>query len=1061
MKRFHSGFLFLFLVIGSLHSMAQVIRFDRISIEEGLSQSIVQCVIQDSRGFMWFGTEDGLNRYDGYNFTVMRQIPGNINSLSHNNVLALYEDKTGLIWIGTFLGGLSTFDYKTNTFTHYRNDVTNANSLSNNLVFTIYEDHAGMMWIGTQGGLNRFDRKTTQFKRFQHVPTDPHSLSDNSVHAIVQDRSGTLWIGTENGLNQFDPQTGRFTRFQRHSPKKHSLSHNDVRAIHEDQNGILWIGTNGGGLNTFNPQNGQFDAYRFDPRHSNSISSNTVYAITEDTRPGELWIGTAAGLNHFDPKTKTFSRYTSNPSDRFSLSNGDIRSIYKDRSGVIWIGTYGGGANKFNGKKKEFMHYITLTDKIVWSVWEEDAQYLWVGTQTGLNKFDRTTGQIIPYRLIPGSANCLSSNTIRFIFEDRFKTLWLGTHGGGLNTFNRKSEKFRVYTHSENPNSLSHDELRSVYEDRSGTLWFGTNGGGLNRFNREKDNFTVYKNNANDPSSLSNDFIRCMVEDSHGNFWIGTQGGGLNQLDRSTGKFTRYTNDPHNPLSLSNDYVFAICEAKSGELFIGTYGGGLNRFDPVTKKFTHIDVSDMGRLSICGMLMDNDGNLWLSTNHGLLKYNPNEKTFKHYTERDGLQSNEFNGGACYKSPGGELFFGGINGFNAFYPERIKDSAFIPPIVITSFLKCNKETEFDKPISELKELVLDPSDYFFSFEFTALDFTAPQKNKYKYKMKGIDPDWIETDSNKRFASYTTLDPGQYTFMVKGTNCDGKWNDAGAAIRIKIKPPLWKTPVFIGFIFLLLLLLLYYFHGSRTVRLAQTLEKERLEKELKLKADFTAMLVHDLRSPLTAVIGYSDLLKNHEKQIDIVRVGNIIYRSSVRMLNLINDMLDFSKFEAGKMRMEKRLTSITHTIAEAVDIMSPILLRKELSLELSISPDVKTSGYLIDPEKIGQVLNNFLSNAAKFAPHKSTVKIEATNLPKDWLEVAVTDTGPGISSEKQAFLFDKYAQLGPNRKEKGTGLGLAVSKLIIEAHGGTIGCRTGKENSGCVFFFRIPGMTRESC
>ena len=1048
------------------------IRFQRISLEQGLSQSIVPCILQDSRGFMWFGTEDGLNKYDGYRFSVKKQIPGDANSLSHNNILALYEDKTGILWIGTHGGGLNKFDRKNNRYTHYLADSRKSDSLSNNKVNCILEDRAGNLWLGTDAGLNKFDRQKETFTVYQKDPANPTGLSHNSVLTLFEDRSGAIWVGTNGGgLDQFDPETGVFTAYQNQPGDPDSLSHNLVRCIQEDLSGVLWIGT-GGGLNKFDRRREVFTTYQHFENIPDSISNNDIYAIYQD-RFGHFLIGTDDGLNLFDPKAGTFHRYVSDANDSDSISNNGIRSIYEDQSGVVWIGTYGGGINKFDGQKQKFIHYYSqpddpgsLSHNIVWSIYEDNEGYLWIGTHGGgLNKFDRKNNRFIHYRADAGKSNSLSSDSVRLVFEDHTGILWLGTNGGGLNAFNRKSGTFKWYKNEpDNPDSLSHNELRSIYEDRAGVLWIGTNGGGLNRFNREKETFKRYQNDPNNPLSLSNNFVRAIYEDRQGNFWIGTQGGGLNLFNRETESFANFKHDPENSYSLSNDFVFALYEDTAENFWIGTWGGGLNRFDRQKQQFYCYRMSDgLPNDSVYGILEDNDGNLWLSTNMGLSRFNPRAtakgEQFKNYTESDGLQSNEFNGGSCFKSKSGEMFFGGIKGFNAFFPEQIRDSDYIPPIVITSFRKLNREINLPQPISETNVLNLTYKDYFFSFEFAALDYAAPQKNLYAYKMEGLDQDWIYTDADNRLASYTTLPPGDYTFRVKGTNSDGKWNEAGAEIKLFITPPIWGAWWFKSLGVALFLMVIFYLHRRRTGRIKQEMEKKRLEEELRLKADFTAMLVHDLRSPLTAVMGYSDMLKDKAALINIAKVAAIISRSSEKMLNLINDMLDVSKFEAGKMTLNLKNTNIDGIITDMVEIMNPLFQKKNITLEYRVSPEAKKRKLYFDPEKIGQVLNNLLSNAVKFSPENNTVIIDVSKSTKELLEVAVIDNGPGVDPDRQRYLFDKYAQLNTNVSTKGTGLGLAVSKMIIESHGGSIGYKAA-EQGGSIFFFCLPFSSKSA-
>jgi ligand-binding sensor domain-containing protein len=802
----------------------EAVVFARLSIEEGLSQSIVECILQDSRGFMWFGTQDGLNRYDGYKFVVLRQNPKDPNSLNSNWVLSLCEDRTGLIWIGMFNGGLNSYDPATDRFARYRAIPGDASSLSHDLVRTIFEDSRGTIWVGTDGGLNRFDRRTGAFVQYHADPNDPRSLSSDAIRKIGEDRSGFLWIGTDNGLNRFDRASGESMRFRNVPGDPRSLSDNAVRSIYRDRNGVLWIGTENG-LNAYDPRTRDFTRFMNDPGDPASLSNNAVYSILEDTK-SVLWVGTnGGGLDRLDRKTGKFSSFRNDPFDPLSLSYNEIYSLCEDRSGVLWIGTWGGGLSMFDTKKKEFAHYKrdannpnSLSHKFVWSFYEDADGILWIGTHGGgLDRLDRGRNEFGHYRHDPRNPNSLSNDIVRVIAVDRSGALWLGTNGGGIDRFDTKSGRFTSYRNEpDDSNSPSNDEIRCIFVDRGGLLWIGTNGGGMNSFDPSTGRFTRYRNDTRDPNSLSNDFVRAIYQDAGGTYWIGTQGGGLNRFERESGKFTSYRSNPNDSSSISNDFLMSICESKAGDLWIGTWGGGLDRFDRARGTFERFTEQDgLSGNAIYGALEDEEGNLWLSTNNGISRFNPKTKAFKNYTVQDGLQSKEFNAGAYFKSRSGEMFFGGIDGFNAFYPENIKDNSYIPPVVVTSFTKLNREVKLDVPVSELRNVKLSYRDYVFSFEFAALDFTAPNKNQYAYRMEGLDRDWVYTSAAKRFANYTTLRPGKYVFRVKGSNNDGVWNEAGTAVAITITPPFWGTWWFRALVLALLApLAIFWYRRRRT-------------------------------------------------------------------------------------------------------------------------------------------------------------------------------------------------------------------------------------------------------
>lgn len=788
------------------------IRFDRISIERGLSQSTVECILQDHKGFMWFGTGDGLNKYDGYTFTAFRHDPRDPNSLSNNYVRCILEDRAGALWIGTWGGGLDKLDPESGQFTHYRHDPADSSSLSHNSVNCIHEDGDGVLWIGTDGGgLERFDPQTERFIHYQHNPHDARSLSDYAVLAIHQDQRGELWIGTRRGgLNRLDREAQKFIRYQHDPDVPHSLSSNHVAAIHEDSSGVLWIGTADGGLNRLNRASGQFVHYQHSPDDSRSLSSNSVQSVYED-RLGVLWIGTnGGGVDRYDRASDQFIHYTHDPFNPRSLSHNNVCCIYEDRGGVLWIGTLGGGLSEANRSNQKFVHFQkdpddpnSLSDNRIWAICEDQLGVVWIGTYGGgLNRFDRETGQWKLYQHDPNDPHSLSSNTVRSILQDQTGALWIGTEGGldrlVLSDAERlESARFVHYRHEpDDPYSLSDNRVGPLYEDEAGVLWVGTLGGGLNRFDRESERFTRYQHVLGEPYSLSLDSVSSIYETDEGVLWIGTMGGGLNRFDRESEEFTHYQHDPDDPYSLSDDRVFCLGEDYQGNLYVGTWGGGLNRLDQGSGRFTHFREKDgLPNDVVYGIVSDNSANLWLSTNSGLSRFSPTSDKFRNYDVSDGLQSNEFSHGAYHEGKRGELFFGGINGFNVFYPPMVRDNPYTPPIVITAFKKLDRTVLTD--ISDDLEIALSYRDNFIAFEFAALDYTAPHKNQYLYRLEGFDPRWVDAGT-RRYQSYSNLRGGEYVFRVKGTNNDGIWNREGIAIYITVTPPVWETWWFRGIV-----------------------------------------------------------------------------------------------------------------------------------------------------------------------------------------------------------------------------------------------------------------------
>jgi PAS domain S-box-containing protein len=781
-----------------VHAQVPPPRFTHLTSEQGLSHDVVRCILQDSQGFMWFGTLDGLNRYDGYTFTIYRHRRSDPGSLSHNAVTALYEDRAGTLWIGTAMG-LDSFAGDAASFTHHLAVAEQ--------VGAIYEDAAGTLWIGTEGsGLFRYDRADGQFIQYTHDPADPHSLSDDDVIAISEDGSGTLWVGTTyGGLNAFDRITERFTRYRHDPADPHSLSYDRVSAIYRDLSGALWVGTGSdyeveaGGLNVFDGTTGQFTRYLHDPQDRHSLSNNHARSIYED-RTGTLWIGTDDGLDVFDRATHIFASYRHDPLNPHSLGDSPITAIYEDRAGTLWFGTDGEGLYKYARLKERFGRYQpdpldpnSLSGAEVGALYEDHTGVLWIGVPgEGLDRLDRTTGQFTHYSPDPNDPHSLSNNNVRALYEDHEGALWVGTNQG-LDRLDPATGQFRHYVHDPgDPGSLGPGAVKVILEDHTHALWVATEGPGtLNRLDGTAGTFTRYEHDPANPDGFVNTYgVRAVYEDRAGDLWLGTYTG-LVHFDRDAGTFTQYRHDPEDPRSLSHDFVWSIYEDPAGILWIAT-AEGLNRFDPDTAQFTVYTMEDgLANDNVVGMLVDDRGDLWLGTGGGgLSRFDPQTGILKTYDASDGLASNDVTLGACHRSKSGEMFFGTLDGFNAFYPADVKDNPHVPPIALTAFRKFDQVVEFDTPLSDVEEIPLSYEENFFAFEFAALDYTDPAKNQYAYQLEGFDEGWIYCGP-RRYASYTNLPPGEYTFRVKGSNNDGVWNETGRAVRITIAPPFWQA------------------------------------------------------------------------------------------------------------------------------------------------------------------------------------------------------------------------------------------------------------------------------
>ncbi|HPR65445.1 MAG TPA: two-component regulator propeller domain-containing protein [Thermoanaerobaculia bacterium] len=799
---------------------ATEVKFEHISLDEGLSQTTARALLKDSRGFMWFGTEDGLNMYDGYSFVVYRPDPGDLSTISSNFIRCLHEDSSGNIWIGTNGGGLNRLDRSTGKFTRYHADPDNPATLSNDYVWTILEDPTGALWLGTDGGgLNRFDPETETFTRYRHDPDRPGSLVQDNVLSLCLDHAGFLWIGTRTGglsilaPDQMDSPAPEFINLLHDPTNPTSLSSNEIWTIHEDKAMNLWIGTRDGGICMLKADredlaNPNFTCYQNRPGDPTSLSHNRVLCIIDDPE-GNLWIGTeGGGLNRLDPATGIFTAYKRDPSNPDSLNNNYVFSLLMDREGTLWIGTEMGGINKLDPRYIKFYHFAndpnnerSLSNNSVWAMLQDREDTFWVGTREGgLNRYDTRQKRFDHFVHNPEVPASLSDDYIRKIFEDSRGNLWIGTDTGGLERFDRKRGTFTHLSHNPvDPSSISSDRIYDIFEDSQGTLWIATRTGGVNQLKSvDPPVFTHFMHDPADADTINDNFIYKIYEDRNGVLWFGTFSAGLDRYNRESGRFTHYTHDPNNPKSLSHNVVLTIFQDSRGTLWVGTGGGGINKFNPEDETFTYyLEEDGLANEVVYGVLEDSKGYLWISTNNGLSRFDPEKETFKNFGMADGLLSKEYNGGAYMLSRSGYMFFGGINGIDYFDPTTIQDNPFVPPVYITSFQLARSTTNGEphdylpRPVTELEEITLTHRDNIFSIGFVALNYTTPEKNRYAYMLEGFNDDWIQADASYRYAHYTNLDPGTYYFRVRGSNNDGVWNMDGDTLKITILPPWWQT------------------------------------------------------------------------------------------------------------------------------------------------------------------------------------------------------------------------------------------------------------------------------
>jgi ligand-binding sensor domain-containing protein/two-component sensor histidine kinase len=849
--------------------------FKQFTDADGLSQSTIFAIIQDKQGYLWLGTIDGLNRYDGYEFRVYVNDPSDINSVSDNFISALYEDSDGFIWIGTVNGYINRFDRKTETFKRYSvNDFfsvirkTEADFYDYPLAFSrnqtntitsIAGDSEGNLWIGTWGnGIVKFNIKESKASHLFNDADNPGSLSSNKVIDIITDRNGDVWIATfGGGLNKLfqDYPAGNskskmpqaeFLHY-RASEDKFSLSDDKTISLFEDRKGNIWIGTFYGGLNKLDKNNkslppgkARFVHYKEDKQQSSGISGNTVMAIHQDA-DGYLWIGTfGGGIDRFDLNKESFLNLTRIISQPNSFSDVEILSLFVDRSGLLWAGSHlGEGASKIQKYSTKFeiinsrsAGKLKLNDDVVWALLKDSKENLWVGTyRGGVNVLNFTSEQSKVYRIVIDGEKSISDNHIRSFAEDRFGNIWVGTYSGGLNRID-KSGRIDIFKNEPgNVNSISANQVLDIHIESEKEIWVATFGGGLNKLTFTKNTsgnpeFRTYKHDPADPHSISDDRVYVILKDSKKNFWVGTYGGGLNKFNKHTGKFEVVFPDSDNPQPTLNDKILSVIESSDGTLWIGTSGGGLNKFNIDSKTYYNYSlIHGLTSAVVYGILEDNKGNLWLSTDNGIFLFNITTEKFTQFGIEDGVQSLEFSGGAYFKDRDGIMYFGGINGFNYFHPDSITINPYAPPVVISSIKVMDARIK-----GEPDEIILPYDQNFISIEFSALDFSVPKRNRYSYILEGFQKSWMFTGGSNRTAIYTNLPPGQFTFRVKGTNSDGIWNENEATLRIMINPPFWQTWWFVTLVIIAITFFIYYLG---TIRVKSQLEIEKLK--LKIASD----------------------------------------------------------------------------------------------------------------------------------------------------------------------------------------------------------------------------------
>lgn len=965
----------------------QKARFERLSVEDGLSQSSGSAILQDVRGFMWFGTQDGLNKYDGLTFKIYRHDPSDSTTIASNYVLALHEEQSGAIWVALAGGGLDKFDPRTETFYHHGAKLDALLSGKTTMVQRIFEDHAGTLWFATLSGLARYQRAQDRFEMFS---LDTAGGEGNRITALFEDSQEVLWVGTAGGeVFRLHREQGRFARHD--VLNRGELNPGHISTVHADRFGLIWITTWDAGLLRYDPETGAVDRFQKDENDPASLSSNRISCIAEDQQ-ANLWIGTeGSGLSYFDRTTEKFTRYKHDPYDSESLSNNHILSLLYDSSGTLWVGTGGGGINKYDPDRSKFAHFKNdlrhpdvLRGSFVWSLFEDSGGKLWIGTRTGgLNVLDRERGRFRVFMNDPRDPGSLAVNSVLAICEDLSGAIWVGTAGGGLNKLDQATGKFaRFPGNRRNLPGLLSNRVRSLLLDQDGSIWMATQGGGLHRFDPGREVFVHFLHSPDNRRSISSNWTSALLQDRHGDLWIGTTNSGVNRFDKRNETFSRFGHVPGQAGSLSDNHVMALAEDSSGTIWVGTFYG-LNRFDAARQTFSTYTTKDgLPNDVIYGILPDDSGHLWLSTNKGLSRFDPATENFRNFELDDGLQSYEFNAGASFKNRKGEMFFGGVNGFNVFHPDSIRDNPHRPAIVITAAKK------FDQPLNihvdGVEPLQLSYRDNFITFEFAALDYTNPTKNQYAYKLDGLHSEWIYCGT-QRYATFTNLAPGPYVFRVKGANNDGVWNEDGAMLRFVVTPPFWKTwwVRWLSMAASLTALLLLVLHLKE--REKKKAELNRKFSELKLQALRAQMNPHFIFNTLNSIQYY---ISNDEQKP--------AYRYLSKFSKLMRKILDNSE-------------KSTLPIAQELEALKLYLDLEVLRFEgkfvyrLNIDPAIDVHNVEIPTLLIQPFVENAIQHGLRFKRTKGALDIRL-QLHGDAVVCLIQDNGIGI--EKALQLKSKH-------------------------------------------------------
>ncbi len=1098
MIRFHPRHYILVILFCLLNASPffypQSINFNNLTVENGLSNNDVNTLLQDRTGFIWFGTEDGLNRYDGYNFKVFRHESDDSNSISDNSIWALFEDRQGNIWIGTKSGVLNKYDPLTEEFTHWR---IKSNLTEENSINAIYEDRDGNIWIGTyKGGLYKLDLTTNKINNWNANSEDNKSLSHNYVLAIIEDHNGNIIIGTYIGLNKFNPDVPEngFERFYYNPDDKNSLSSNLIWSLTRsafDKN-IIWICTSNH-LTKFNSERLTFEKIEI-ANPDNLQYGTSTNSIVEENVSGEkiIWLASYSGLIGMNLTIGSYKRFTNDENNLQSISDNRINKIIKDRTGVLWAATESGVSystpkstlfNSIDFRSGDFNTVSVLKKKGITAIAQTDDKRIWIGTTDGLYKLNHL--KINP---VLSKIPEFDGYHIWSLAAANNNELWIGTFGKGLKKFIDSENKI-VNWDLKNPKIKTGSVYynKAVLADRKNNIWVGYWGVGAARITPQTGISNVWLNEPGNPKSISHNDVWAIKEDRLGRIWIGTQGGGLNLFEDSNGGIFHHWQHTENEKSgLSSNNINTIYEASSSDnttnlkatLWIGT-SNGLNRVDVKQKSISdpydisltfhsYTIIDGLSANNVNSILEDDEGNLWLGTGDGISLFDVHNKTFTNFSSEDGLNGTMMNPESGLKLDNGLMLFGSTKGLNIFDPGKIKLSDYKPSIVFTDFQIFNRSVRIgeNSPLKESilnsKEIILSHDQNVFSFEFAALDYNSPQSIQYAYKMEGFDNHWIES-GKRRYVTYTNLNPGEYILKVKSTNADGVWNNEGTSLSIIISPPWWQTPwAYIAYFILIAfgLLAIRRFELNRTklrneLKLREFEVRKKTELE-ELKSRFFANLSHEFRTPLMLIKGPVEQIKSGKNDKNFSENINLIEKNSNRLKDLIDQLLELSQLEKASIPLKAKKENLVTLLKGLVSSFESLAEQKNISLKIESDSEDKVCW--VDRDKFEKVINNLLSNAFKFTPNSGSVSIsvkESLANGKQFAEIIITDSGVGIPEDKINKIFDRFFQVDDStqRSYGGSGIGLALVKEFVDLHKWEISVKS-ESGEGTEFIIKIP-------